>query len=82
MALGKLQVTAHYTIENHPKMDILLIPGGYGSRAQLLNQPILDWIETEARGGRAPLVGLHRGAAVGQAWAFGRAGLHHPFYGA
>lgn len=50
MARGKLQVTAHYTIKNHPKMDILLIPGGYGSRAQLLNQPILDWIETEARG--------------------------------
>lgn len=50
MARGKLQVTAHYTIHNHPKLDILLIPGGYGSRAQLLNQPILDWIEKQAGG--------------------------------
>ncbi|MEE8295307.1 MAG: DJ-1/PfpI family protein [Sphingomonadales bacterium] len=48
MARGKLAVTAHYTIKNHPKLDILLIPGGYGSRAQLLNQTILDWIEGEA----------------------------------
>ncbi len=50
MARGKLAVTAHYTTQNHPKMDILLIPGGYGSRAQLLNQPILDWIDAQADG--------------------------------
>lgn len=48
MARGQLAVTAHYTIKNHPKLDILLIPGGYGSRALLNNKIVLDWIEREA----------------------------------
>ena len=50
MARGELAVTAHYTFANHPKMDILLIPGGYGTRPLLQNQTVLSWIRDQEDG--------------------------------
>ena len=47
-ARGALEVKAHYTFANHPKLDILLIPGGFGTRPLLKNQTVLDWIKREA----------------------------------
>jgi transcriptional regulator GlxA family with amidase domain len=41
---GNLLVQPHYTIENHPPLDIILIPGGFGTRREYTNQVILDWI--------------------------------------
>jgi transcriptional regulator GlxA family with amidase domain len=32
------------TIENHPQLDILVIPGGQGTRRERHNQRLLDWI--------------------------------------
>ncbi len=34
----------HMTIENHPQLDILVIPGGQGTRRERHNQRLLDWI--------------------------------------
>ena len=34
----------HKTIENHPNLDILVIPGGQGTRRERHNQRLLDWI--------------------------------------
>ena len=47
-ARGKLAVTAHYSFDNHPEIDILLIPGGYGTRSLLQNKTVLNWIKDQA----------------------------------
>ncbi|HYX48923.1 MAG TPA: DJ-1/PfpI family protein, partial [Ktedonobacteraceae bacterium] len=41
---GGLLVKPHKTIENHPNLDILVIPGGQGTRRERHNQRLLDWI--------------------------------------
>src|SRR5713101_4066983 len=41
---GGLLVKPHVTIENHPPLDILVIPGGQGTRHERHNLRLLDWI--------------------------------------
>src|SRR5258708_6599830 len=41
---GGLLVKPHATINNHPHLDILLVPGGQGTRRELHNTRLLDWI--------------------------------------
>ncbi len=41
---GGLLVKPHTTIENHLFFDILVIPGGQGTRRERHNQRLLDWI--------------------------------------
>jgi transcriptional regulator GlxA family with amidase domain len=41
---GGLLVKPHMTIENHPHLDVLVIPGGQGTRRERHNQRLLDWI--------------------------------------
>ncbi|MGD1930197.1 MAG: DJ-1/PfpI family protein [Leptolyngbyaceae cyanobacterium] len=52
-ARNKLSINPHYILENCPKPDILVIPGGggrradgtgYGTRKEMNNQLLLDWI--------------------------------------
>jgi transcriptional regulator GlxA family with amidase domain len=44
-AVNGLKVVPNYSIENHPKIDILIIAGGQGTR-KLLNDPkLLKWVE-------------------------------------
>lgn len=43
-ASGNLSVNPTYTIRNCPKPDILLIPGGWGSRKEMHNEVITNWI--------------------------------------
>jgi transcriptional regulator GlxA family with amidase domain len=47
---GKLSVTPHYSIEDTPPPDILLIPGGAGTRPLLQNSTLLNWIKEQAEG--------------------------------
>lgn len=44
---GGLLVEPHYTVENVPPLDILIVPGGQGTRRERHNQKILDWIEAQ-----------------------------------
>jgi len=46
---GNLLVQPHFTIENHPPLDIILIPGGHGTRRERDNQVVLDWIAAQDR---------------------------------
>ena len=46
---GNLLVQPHYTIENHPLLDILVVPGGQGTRRERHNQHILGWIAQQAQ---------------------------------
>jgi transcriptional regulator GlxA family with amidase domain len=41
---GGLLVKPHATIENHPELDILVVPGGQGTRKEVHNQRLIDWI--------------------------------------
>lgn len=45
-ARNGLKVVADYTCLNHPELDILIVPGGYGAEeVEIKNRAILDWIK-------------------------------------
>jgi len=44
-----LRVLPDVTFENCPKLDVVLIPGGQGTRREVENKPMLDWIAKTAK---------------------------------
>ena len=44
---GGLLVEPHYTVENAPPLDIIVVPGGQGTRRERHNQKLLDWVEAQ-----------------------------------
>lgn len=46
-ARGNLLVQPHHTIDNHPPLAILVVPGGAGARRERLNSRLLDWIAAQ-----------------------------------
>ena len=46
IATGGLKIFSDYTFKNFPKIDILVIPGGLGTRALLNNEDVLNWIKS------------------------------------
>ncbi len=49
LATGNLKVVPDYSFDNVPELDILLIPGGLGSRTLINDQSILQWIQEQAK---------------------------------
>jgi len=47
---GGLLVQPHHTIDQHPPLDILVVPGGPGTRHERCNDRLLDWIADQNRG--------------------------------
>jgi transcriptional regulator GlxA family with amidase domain len=47
-ARGNLVVTPHHAFDDHPPLDILLVPGGYGTRTQVSNPAALEWLRRQA----------------------------------
>ena len=45
---GGMKVLPHYTFENCPRLDILVVPGGWGTRKELNNPVLRDWLRTRA----------------------------------
>jgi transcriptional regulator GlxA family with amidase domain len=54
LARNALSINPHYTLASCPPSDILIVPGGggyhadgtpFGTRREINNQPLLDWIE-------------------------------------
>ena len=43
-ATGGLRIIPHYDFESAPDIDVLLIPGGFGTRALLEDVALLDWV--------------------------------------
>ena len=39
-----LKVQPDYSFDSHPYIDILLIPGGFGSRKLIKNEKVLNWV--------------------------------------
>ena len=39
-----MRVTADHTLGDHPPLDVLLVPGGQGTRREVSNPAVIDWI--------------------------------------
>jgi len=49
VATGGLKVQPDYTLDNAPRLDILVVPGGWGTRAALHDEQLLGFIRERAR---------------------------------
>ncbi|HBB95026.1 MAG TPA: AraC family transcriptional regulator [Blastocatellia bacterium] len=49
-ARGGLSVNPAYSFENCPRPDVLLVPGGMGTRREMNNPGMLDWLRRNAKG--------------------------------
>lgn len=47
-ARGHLKIMPDYSIENAPETDILIVPGGWGTRALLTHEPLMQWLQSRA----------------------------------
>jgi len=47
-ATGDLLVVPHHSFADAPKIDLLVVPGGFGTRPLMNDAPTLDWIRTVA----------------------------------
>jgi transcriptional regulator GlxA family with amidase domain len=41
---GGLSINPHHRLTDCPQPDLLVVPGGQGTRREMGNQPLLDWI--------------------------------------
>ncbi len=48
LARGKFAVSPRYTIDDSPQADILVIPGGFGTRPLLKHERLVSWIREQA----------------------------------
>ena len=45
IARNQLSINPQYNISNCPQPEILLVPGGYGTRREMNNPVLIDWIK-------------------------------------
>jgi len=45
---GGMKVIPQYSFENCPPIDILVVPGGWGTRRELNNPVLLEWLRSRA----------------------------------
>ena len=72
-----LSVNPDHDLEGCPRADVLVVPGGWGSRAAMKKPTDSGLAEGALRKGRDRALGLHRGPDPGPGRAFGRAGRDH-----
>lgn len=48
LARNGLSLNPHYGLQDHPPADIILIPGGFGTRREMLNPVVLHWVKKQA----------------------------------
>ena len=44
-AVNGLKVIPDYNLNNHPTIDILVVPGGFGARAAIKRDNLLSWVK-------------------------------------
>ncbi len=59
----------HYSLDNHPPIDLLVVSGGWGTRREVDNARLIDWIRAQAAQAQ-----LTTSVCTG-AFLLGRAGL-------
>jgi len=67
--VGGLRVQPEYSLDNHPPIDLLVVPGGWGTRREVDNARLIDWIRAQAASAQ-----LTTSVCTG-AFLLGRAGL-------
>jgi transcriptional regulator GlxA family with amidase domain len=68
-ATGGLRVLPDYSFEDAPTIDVLVVPGGFGTRPLLNDEPTLAWIRSRSAAAR-PLASVCTGSLL-----LARAGL-------
>ena len=48
LARGRFVVTPRYSISNCPQANILIIPGGYGTRPLINHETLIKWLQDQA----------------------------------
>lgn len=48
-AAGGLRVLPDCTLADCPRLDILVVPGGWGTRRQIENKTLIDWLAQRGR---------------------------------
>jgi transcriptional regulator GlxA family with amidase domain len=48
-AAGALKVVPDVTVDSCPALDVLVVPGGWGTRREIHNAELLDWIAKRGR---------------------------------
>jgi transcriptional regulator GlxA family with amidase domain len=48
---GGLLVQPNHTLADHPPLDLVVVPGGFGTRREQENPVVLDWIARQRRSG-------------------------------
>jgi transcriptional regulator GlxA family with amidase domain len=43
-----MRVLPDHTLTDHPQLDVLLVPGGQGTRREVSNPPVIEWIKQTA----------------------------------
>jgi transcriptional regulator GlxA family with amidase domain len=54
LASGGLRVLPNHTLDDCPPLDLLVVPGGWGTRREVDNPGLIDWIRRQA--GRTRLI--------------------------
>jgi transcriptional regulator GlxA family with amidase domain len=49
VATGGLRIEPHFSFDTCPSIDVLVVPGGFGTRPLLEDDRVLGWIRTVAR---------------------------------
>lgn len=49
LARNRLSVNSYYTLDECPAPDVLVVPGGSGTRREMHNRVLIDWISRNAR---------------------------------
>ncbi len=66
---GGLLAQPHYSLDDHPPIDLLIVPGGWGTRREIDNPRLIEWIRAQAATAQ-----LTTSVCTG-AFLLGRAGL-------
>ena len=49
VATGGLKVVPDHTLEDCPPLDVLVVPGGWGTRREMMNDRLIAWLRERAR---------------------------------
>jgi len=75
LAKGGLSVNPQYRLADCPRPDILLVPGGQGTRREMHNAGLIEWIRSVAGSGDVgrPCYNRPGGCGAGVVCLYGRA---------
>ena len=49
VATGGLKVVPDHTLDDCPPLDVLVVPGGWGTRREMMNDRLITWLKERAR---------------------------------